>query len=265
MARPIPTSYYYSGQGQVVIGERDPSGKMVNAYAVGNCTALEIQVAVEKIEHKESMSGQRSVDKVLITSKTASFNITMESLDLRNLQLAFWGKVVGKQGGTVTAEKHPAKPGAIVTLDNVGVGSVVVTLDGGTPTPVPDTEYTVDDEFGTIQIHADSTTVPATNGVISVAYKFAPSDTLHALTEETQPERFVRFEGLNTLDGSRVLVEIPRAAFEPLQSLPLINEDFANVQMTGNILQDTKIATPGVSQFYRQTLLTSDWRDKLTP
>ena len=264
MARPTPESYYYSGQGQVVIGERNANGKMINAYAVGNCTALEIQVAVEKIEHKESMTGNRAIDKVLVTEKNATFNVTMESLNLRNLMLAFWGSVTANAAGTVTGETHTAKPGSIVALDHPGVGTVTVMYDeAGTPTALPEAEYTLDPEFGTITIHDDSTTIEAAGTELTIGYKYADSETLHALTEVTQPERFVRFEGLNTLDGSSVLVEIPRAAFEPLQSMALINEDFANVPMTGNILQDNTITTG--SKYYRQTVLKADWATTLTP
>lgn len=263
MARIIPESKYYSGQGRVIIGLRDADGKMIDAWQVGNCTALEIQVAVEKIEHKESMTGDRAVDKVLITEKNATFNVTMESLDLRNLALAFWGNVVKNAAGTVTGEKHLVKRGSVVALAHPGTGSLTITT-GTTPTPLPIAEYEYDPQFGTIYIAADAASVDEDDGVeVTVGYKYASSETLQALTQATQPERFVRFEGLNTLDGSSVVVEIPRAAFEPLQSLPLINEEFANVQMNGNILQDTKITTG--SKYYRQTYLAEDWESTLTP
>lgn len=263
MSRIIPESKYYSGQGRVIIGERDANGKLTAAWQVGNCTALEIQVAVEKIEHKESMTGDRAVDKVLITEKNATFNVTMESLDLRNLALAFWGSVMENATGTVTGQTRTVKRGEVVTLDHVGVADLTITT-GSTPTPLPAAEYEFDPVFGTIYIAADAASVPEGTGVeITVGYKYASSETLHALTQATQPERFVRFEGLNTLDGSAVLVEIPRAAFEPLQSLPLINEEFANVQMNGNILQDTKITTG--SKYYRQTYLAADWESTITP
>lgn len=253
--RNIPKSLYFSGQGQIIFAERDPqTGRPFNAYAIGNAPAMEIQIQTTQVDHKESQSGQRATDLTLITEKSATFNITIESLVPKNLAMSFYGRTTAVVGGTVTGEpvRNPVGGGGLLILAHNQVSDVVLTTTGGTPTAVPTGAYTVDPEFGTIQL--DPSFTPAVTGDLTASYTYAASDRLDALTEVAPPERFVRFQGINTIDDQLVLVEIPRAQFQPLQSLPLINEEVAQVQMTATILPDNFLVDGG-SRYYRQTFI----------
>lgn len=247
--RPVPKSAYYSGQGRIIIGDRDPlTGKPLNLYEVGNCTALEITIQTTETDHKESMSGERAIDFTIVSEKNATFSITCESLSLKNLALGFWGETGEVAAGTVSAESIQVAPNAFVALEfqNIDPTSVVVTQGG---TAVTDDKYDIDADFGTLRFKST-----ATAGVATVAYDYDAVTRMDALTQVAAPERYVRFEGINTLNEELVLVEIPRAAFSPLQNLPLINEDVANFTMEGKILQDP-LAEDDDSKYYRQTLI----------
>lgn len=251
--RPIPKSAYYAGQGRLIIGDRDPvTGKPLNLYEVGNCTAVEISIATTENDHKESMSGQRGIDFSLVTEKNATFKVTCESLSLTNLALGFWGEVSEVAAGTVAAEPITVAAKAFIALahQNVEMGSVVVTLSPGS-TVVAATDYILDEEFGTIRF---KDTIVATPGAANVAYEYGKVSRLDALTQSRAPERYVRFEGINTVNEELVLVEIPRALFTPLQNLPLINEQVASFEMGGKILLDP-LASATDAKYYRQTLI----------
>jgi hypothetical protein len=255
--RVIPQSHYYSGQGRLIIGERDPlTGKSISLRQIGNCTALEVTVQTTKTDHKESQSGERAIDLTLVTEKSATFNVTCESISLENLVMGLWGSITTGLAATVVDESHEIAKGGFIALDAQNVSAVVVETDETTPvTLVLNTDYTLDPDFGTIQF-TQSVTVP-TGGKVNVSYTGAAGNkTLQGLTEVMPPERFVRFEGINTVDGDLVLVEIPRASFEPLQNLPLINEELASFQMTGTILRDNTITDATLSKYFRQTYLT---------
>ena len=255
--RTIPKSEYYSGQGQLIIAERNPlTGRPFNAYPVGNAPALEITVQTTQVDHKESMSGQRATDFTLLTEKSASMNITIESLIPKNLAMSFYGKMTDVAAGSVTSEElanETSANGGMMILAHNQVSDVVLTTTGGTPTPVPTDAYIVDPEFGTIQW--DPTFEPAITGNVTAAYSFEASERLDALTSVQPPERYVRFHGINTIDDSLVLVEIPRAQFQPLQSFQLITEEVAQVQMTATLLPDSFL-NDGGSRYYRQTKIT---------
>ena len=257
--RPTPQSHYYSGQGRLIIGERDPlTGKPLLLREVGNCTAVEITVATTKTDHKESMSGLRSIDLTLVTEKSATFTVTCESLDLNNLALGLWGEVLTADVAPVADEVHPIAKGGFIALGGQAVTAVTVETVEATPTPlVEGTDYFLDPDFGTIRF-SDDVDLPAVvaPAVPQVTVSYTPGanvKVLHGLTQLKAPERFVRFEGVNTVDGELVLVEIPRASFEPLQNLGLINEELGSFEMTGTVLLDNLI-TEG-SKFFRQTYI----------
>lgn len=256
--RPIPDSYYYSGQGRLFIGERDAStGKPLNLIAVGNVPALEVQLAVTTVNHRESMSGDRATDLTLVTEKTPTVVITFESLSFNNLVAAFWGEQSAVSSGTVAAsdgEVVKIKRGGVYTTEHPGISDLSITV-GGTAL-AEDGNYDYDPAFGTIYVKADAPDIPAGGEVeATLAYSYTSHERLDALTQTAPPERFLRFEGLNTINGDSVLVEIPRAAFQPLSSFPLINEEVGQVEVTADILLDPFITTG--SRYLRERLIKS--------
>ena len=73
-------NFYFSGQGVVLIGERDAlTGKPKGLRSVGNVTDLSINTTVEVLEHKESQTGQRSIDLRLTTETTVEVTATLEN------------------------------------------------------------------------------------------------------------------------------------------------------------------------------------------
>lgn len=249
--RPVPRSAYYSGQGRLIIGERDPlTGKPLNMYQVGNCTALEITIATTETDHKESMSGERAIDFTVVSEKNATFSITCESLSLKNLSLGFWGATDEEAAGSAVDIPVAMAPGAYITLPHQNIDLASFELLDASDVAVVADLYEFDHEFGVIRFDETATVVPATAN-----YDYNGVSRLDALTQVAAPERFVRFEGINTINGELVLVEIPRAQFSPLQNLPLINEEVASFTMEGKILQDQLATGAGDIRYYRQTLI----------
>jgi hypothetical protein len=248
--RPIPTSYYYSGQGRLGIGERNATtGELSNVIFVGNVTSLSIDISVDKFEHKESMSGQRAIDLTIIKEKNATFKFTSESLSLDALKLGLYGDSASTSGATVTDEPHnDVKLGTAIPLKHPKVSSVVVKK--GATTLTEGTDYQVDEGFGTVYVLTGGTLIAGDD--VTISYTYAASTDLEAFTVGTPPERYLRFEGLNTVDGTLRLLEIPRAAFDPLTGLEYINEELGSGEFAGNCLPDLTIVTAGKSQYFRE-------------
>lgn len=248
--RPIPESYYYSGQGRLGIGDRNPDGTFANLVFVGNVTSLSIDIASTKFEHKESMSGQRAVDKTIVQEKNATFTFTSESLKLDLLALGLYGTQSRNIGGTVASEEHVIKIGAAIPLLQPNVANVVVTPSGGGGALIEGTDYQVDEGFGTV--YPLATGAGETGDTWEIAYTYGAFDQIDAFTQATPPERYLRFEGLNTVDGSLRLIEIPIAAFDPLTGMEFINEEFGSGEFAGSITPDLTIVEAGKSQFFRE-------------
>lgn len=252
--RPIPSSYYYSGQGRLGIGDRNPTtGAFSNVTFVGNVTSLTLDIATTKFEHKESMSGDRGIDLTVIQEKNATFKFTSESLTLSLLALGLFGASSAVSGATVTAEVHTdVKKGSAIPMKHPDVSSVVVKT-GATwaTTLVEGTDYAVDQGFGTIYMLASGSTF-VDGDDIQLGYTYGAYDQIDAFTSGTPPERYLRFEGLNTVNGDLRLIEIPRAAFEPLTGLEFINEELGSGEFNGSILPDLTVTNPALSKYFRE-------------
>lgn len=252
MTRPVPKSYYYSGQGRLLIGTRNATTGLGESFiAVGNVTSLTIDVATTVFEHKESMSGNRSTDATIITEKKASCKFSTESLSLDNLMLGLYGEQSVTAGGAVVDEPHAYVAGGIICLNSPKVSAVTVKV--GATTAVLGTDYVLDADFGTIHPLVGSTLF-ASDADVTVSYTAAAVKRVDAFTATAQPERFLRFEGLNTYNGDLILLEAPRVAIQPLTGLEYINDNFGKADFTGNILLDEKILTG--SQFFREYMIT---------
>jgi len=256
------SNYYYSGQGSLYIAERDTAGKPKGFIPVGNVPELTLNIETTKLEHKESETGARLIDLTIVQEKKGTFEFTLENLSLDNLAMALWGTKATVAGGTVsTTPEVLAIPKAVVggmrfPLVHPKVTAVVVKdATGTTPYDLND-DYTVDAVNGNIIITAGGAIATAAAGAVSVGidiqvtYTYAGYVKVDAFTNAAAPERWLRFEGINTVDGSTVIVDLFKAQFDPMTGYGLINEELGSVKMAGAILADTLQATG--SKFFRQ-------------
>jgi hypothetical protein len=71
------------------------------------------------------------------------------------------------------------------------------------------------------------------------------------------PERWVRFEGLNTADSNKeVVIDLYRVAINPTKELSVIGNDLMKFELSGQVLADlTKSASGSLGQFGRMVLM----------
>lgn len=250
--RPVPTSYYYSGQGRLGIGDRDTvTGAFSNVVFVGNVTSLSIDISVKKFEHKESQSGDRAIDLTIVQEKNATFKFSSESLNLDLLGIGLYGSSSTVTGATVVDEPHKIKLGAAIPLRHPNATNIVVKKAAVTVEEAGN--YDKDEKFGTVYIAAAPALTTLLDGdTVLISYTYGTSKKLEAFTVQTPPERYLRFEGLNTVDGSFRLLEIPRSAFDPLTGLEYINEELGKGDFAGNLLPDLTVAATDVSRYFRE-------------
>jgi len=249
-------SEYYSGQGTVLMASRDVAGNPTGFTPIGNCSALSIAIATSVVEHKESTSGARGIDLRLTTEVKASVNVTMESFDIKNLSLGLYGTDTTMAGGAVVSEAvtAPLVLGQTVALAHIGVDTVtplVLTDTGAVTTYVEGTDYTMNPEVGSINILVGGSIVAGQ--ALEATYNYAAYDQVDALTT-SQPERWLRFEGLNTASGNKsVTVDVFKFTADPLAELALISEDIGQIQLAGGALADNTKTTG--SKYFRQRIL----------
>ena len=265
MATWEPVSYYYSGQGVVLIGERDPvTGRPVGLIPVGNVSDLKIAISTSVLEHKESMTGARGIDLRLTTETKAALSMTMESYNSTNLALALrGGETVIASGSVVDAAYDGAvQLGKITPLAHVSVSALsidkaatpLIPWAAGTAEADGDWDYKVNLEAGSVLW----ATNPATVGLVddddvTISYTYAAQKKVDALTAGSL-ERYLRFEGLNTADSNKpVVVEVFKFLVDPLKELALIGDGINQFVLEGNVLADA-LQTTG-SKYFKQMLL----------
>lgn len=243
---------YYYGQGRIYLAERDATtGVAGTPRWVGDVSAFSVKLAVEKVEHKESFSGQRALVRSFPIGKSATIDMTLHQVDTDNLALTLNGTSTSTVTGTVTAETLPADMvvGQQVSLANPGVSAVVITDSTGTPlTLTAGTDYTVDADFGRVTV----LNLGAYVQPFKAAYSYAARKSVGMFT--TGQKNFtLRYEGVNLAEGNApVIVDLYKLAPDPLAELALITtgNDVAGMQITGGVLLDsTKSASGALGQF----------------
>lgn len=257
------TSTYFSGQGVVLLGTRDPvTGKGHSFMPVGNVSDLKISVATSALEHKESQTGQRGIDLRLTTEIKASVSMVMENFSASNLAIAMRGMSTKKVGATVTDEAGVVKLGYVMPLANLGISAVsiqkaaatLVKYVAGTSTAADgEWDYKVNEDAGSIMWAKVPKTVGlADDDPVTVDYTYAAQTVVDALTEAAS-EVYMRFEGLNTADGLKpVVVEVFRFLTDPLKELSLISDQIQKFTLDGSALLDT---LQSGSKYFKQTML----------
>ena len=242
---------YFSGQGRVYIGARDSNGNPQGLTFVGNVPDLKVSLSVETLEHQESQSGQRLTDLQLIKTKKGEFACTLEELIQSNLELSLYGSTTTVATGSITDEPLATN----VELDKLyllarqNVSNVALKANNAT---VAANKFVVNEKHGSLRF----TDITAVTGPVTASYSFGSAKSTAMFTQPL-PERWVRFEGLNTADANKeVVIDLYRVAINPTRELSVIGTELMKFELAGQVLADlTKPANGNLGQFGRIVLL----------
>jgi hypothetical protein len=231
----------YIGKGLVYLDGRQ----------VGNCTALNFQIAEEKIELDDYTSSGGGLYNSLTRIDSVALTMTLSDYNAENLAATLFGSSSAVTATTVTDESIDAPAAlsndSLVTTANVidTDETVTVTSDPAGTTYVADTDYTVS-AAGIVILTTGS--ISASDPLL-ISYTKKAVDVVQALTTSAQ-EYTLDFVGLNEAQsGVPVVVKVHRAKFGPAADLAMIGDEFAVLALTGDALKDTSITTAGLSQY----------------
>jgi hypothetical protein len=146
----------------------------------------------------------------------------------------------------VAGTSDTAEPTFPTTVGDTVVDATVTWEDQGLIVLVEDTHFTVNYPHGTLKMLED---FQGGGNNVDMGYDHLGYSQVDALTQTSQI-RWLRFEGLNTVDDQPVLIDIFKASLDPLTGYGVINEEVAAMEVTGNVLLDD-LRTVG-DQFFRQ-------------
>ena len=100
MAQVIDNTRLFRGQGQVFLAERSDLGKPLGFEFVGNVSELKIEPKTEAITHKESQTGDNSVDAKIEKGLEISVSYNTCSSYKENLKRLLFAKLTEVASGT---------------------------------------------------------------------------------------------------------------------------------------------------------------------
>lgn len=250
---------YFTGQGKVYLATRNAQGVPGAMAFLGNTPNLELNLEIDTMDHIESYTGNRARDARIIKTKKGTVSMSMEDFSLDNLALALYGKQVTVAGSSVVDEVLAGTlvAGSRYLLANQKVTSLVIKDSTATPkTLTAGTNYsaTADDLiYGAFTV-LDLTTPAGITQPLKASYTYGARTDLALFTEQI-PERYLRFEGINTADGSKVMLELYKLSFDPA-GLSLINDDWNKQDLKAELLVDTtKPSNSTLGQFGKMVSL----------
>lgn len=240
----------YSGQGPISMGDFDPvNGTAAQGYLTkmrrigcGNRT-LKTSFKQDTKKLKESCSGQRLTIATLETGKEASIALEMADFDREMLAMAMYGTTALTAAGNVTSEVFPTVAvGEVVHTKHPKISSVVLKDSTATPaTLVAGTHYKLDSaDHGRINIIS----VAGLTQPIKVDYAHDAYGNIAAFNKSSVVKGLI-FDGINTADGSKVRVIIPRIKFSPTKDFDWLGDAEATLSLEGEVLYVAELAEDG--------------------
>lgn len=232
-------SELFSLQGKLYAATRDAvTGKASNHIWLGNVPEAKLELTTEKSDKFESFSGNRLLYGSLQKSKGVSFSATLDEFLPENIALGLYGSKSDVATGTVTAEAFPSGlvAGNRVQLANKFATSIVVKDSTGSPL--------------TLALNTNYKVISAAAGIIEIVlptgfvqpfkadYTKGDASRVVMFSNVTPPQRYIVFDGINTVTGDKWIVELYRIQFDPIKDFGLINEDWGGLQLSGNALYD---------------------------
>lgn len=259
-------AFYYSGQGEVFLGPvggYDVSLDESEGFRfLGNSPTLEITPNEEATDHLESTTGERSIDRRVVTQRTISGTITVEQWSPDNVALAVFGERVADAAGSVVDEEIGNPPlNVMIPLAHQGISNVVITdSDSAGPTTLPASQYVVDAKAGAIMI-TDKTTGGPYSDRFFVSYDYQARIAVPIFKIPSGTNYMLRLHGLNTAESDAdghlsMVLELYKLEFLPGQAIPFINEGLAPLTLAFTAKLDTDRASDAALGRFGRIIMT---------
>lgn len=246
----------FSGQGKVLIGPRLPSGLPGTMRWLGNASVFRLAMNEDRVERKESYSGNRLPNRAMTRGRGGEVTITFDEFSKESMAYALLAVNTAVAAGSAVSN-WVAPTGFVVgdtiVLPHKNVSAVTVVDSTGSPKTLPTDQYELDAFAGTVRL-LDLTTGGAYVQPFKVSYTPGAVNVLGSF-KLTATEVYLRMDGINTDDGSRAIVDAFRVRLSPARQVDFINDDFNDFELVGSMLADlTRQANSAGGQFYSLTV-----------
>ncbi|MGE3348203.1 MAG: hypothetical protein AB7I35_12295 [Ramlibacter sp.] len=243
----------FSGQGKVLVGLRNANGTPGLLRWLGNASKCSLTVEEDSEERNESYSGNRLPHRKLTRSRKGTLSIVLDEFSNDNLALGLVASVTTVAAGAAVvgyAFPEGAKVGSILVAPAKNLSAVAIKDSTGVPLVLTaGTNYRLDAFAGTAEL-LDITAGGPYVQPFKMDYTPGGYTKVGALNQASQ-DLYIRFDGVNTDDGTRIIADIFRARIKPVKELPFITDSYVDFEMEGTVLNDpTKDSGSADGQFF---------------
>lgn len=246
----------FLGRGRVYLASLDSTTQKPTHFRhVGNSTAFSLNVESEKLEHQNSRSGVKAIDREITLSQKVGVTLTLdEVLNAENLAYFFSGTATknvtnSATGASLTdilihADALKTRSYELVNssggrLYDIFTSGLIVKSGSGAvgsaSTLTAGTDYEVDTKWGMIFLTSTGAHVDGNNLWFSYTSP-GGEKTVDQVTMLTQSKQsvFLRFVGINPANSDKeVLLDLHSVSLSADGELPMIGEEFATLSLVG--------------------------------
>jgi hypothetical protein len=242
-----------SFQGKLYEAVRDTAGLPAGFRWVGNASEVKYGLQTEEVVHKESYSGNRLEDGVLVKPSNATLSFILDTLSKGNVEMGGYSSQVSNAGAAITGEVQASGlvVGDYFFTKHGNISAVAVKDSTGSPVTLTlNTHYSIDDViYGRLKLLSLSGIVQP----LKLDYTYG-QEILFPFFATAGSERYFRFEGVNTAvtPNKPLAAEFYRVKPKPFSEFQLISEEYGKYQIEARVLADlTRAADPNFLQFGR--------------
>lgn len=231
----------FSGQGKVSLGFRLASGKPDVMRWIGNASVFQLGQSADRVERKESFSGNRNPYRAMTATRGGTMKITFDEWNNDNMRWIAQGDIQQVNAGTFTdwvAPTSAMKAGDQIMLPwrDITIAGTGIKDSAGTPATIPQAKWKITEGKTGVELLENLTTNTAP---LKLTGSYAAHQVMGAFNM-TNSEVYVRFEGTNTDTGEWEIVDVFRMRLDPAKQIDLINNDnFADFELDGTLLLDS--------------------------
>ena len=238
----------YIGAGQVYARVKDSA---VPLAPIGNVSELKLGIEEESKTLADYTHGGGGTYAKVSRITGITLTATLHDLNKTNLARALYGDGNEVQAGTVTDETHTAYKGGLLRLAHPSPASVEVKAAEGDTTYTAGTDYEVRPE-GVFILPGSTITDGAQ---VKVNYSYTAYDLIETLTRSGVVLE-MSFGGVNEADsGKPVVVDLFRVSLGAAKEVSLIGDDFASLQLEGNVMVDSTKTGAGESRYMKVSMV----------
>jgi len=214
--------------------------------SIGGIAELVLNVEEDIKKQKDFSRGGGGNRAQVNRIESVNMSAKLQDLNPVNLARVVFGDTAAVVGSTVVGEAVTAYKGGLIKLAHLNPSAVVLKKSAVTIAAAGNYEVRPEGLF-VLDGAPDITDADA----LTVDYAYGGYDVIEALTQAA-PTLEMLFAGVNeAMDGATNTVELYRVRTGALKSWGLINDDFAELEIEGEVLLDPTKTGAGTSKFFR--------------